>query len=117
MFESIKDYEAAAMCSNIVSTNFEIGNFESAISELEDMNKHILLMDESSKGYYGVMARYYYQKNLIYKKLNNIDSSYYFLEKSIEYERKSDWLVDQEEVSKNAVAFAIEKGTAESNTT
>ena len=48
-------------------------------------------------------------KKTIVEELNNIDSSYHYLEKWIECERKSDWLVDQEEVSKNAIAFAIEK--------
>ena len=110
LFVDIKDYEAAlSMRLNIVSKYFSEANYEAAAMELDSIEQCFPLLDLESAGYAGVMSRYYNQRRTVYTHHGLVDSAYHNLQKSIAYERKADWIVDQEEVSKNAVAFAIEK--------
>ena len=110
LFVERKDYEAAAsMSTNIVSRYIRLKAYNSALSELKNSESYISLLSKESKGYSSFMSRYCESKSLLFEKSGNIDSSLYYLQKSIDFERQSNWIVDQEEVSKNAVAFAIEK--------
>ena len=66
-------------------------------------------MDTLGNGYAGIMARYYNQRSEVFKRQGLVDSAYQNIRKSIAYERRAQWIVDQEEVSKNAIEFTIEK--------
>ncbi|MBK9270570.1 MAG: sensor histidine kinase [Saprospiraceae bacterium] len=110
IFEENEDYYGAAYQSlNISLRLLKVGNLTEADKELEHAYLNINKTEKENRSHFQLLSKFYDIKRTVFEKQGNIDSAYSYLQKAQHYNQKAEWYVNQENITANAIEFAIEK--------
>lgn len=110
MFVENNDFNGAASQNlNIAKRYSKDNRLKDAFKTLEKTIDYADMMETNSLPYYTMMARLHELKSSLFEKTGQIDSAFIHGKKVLEYERKSQWDVNQDSINQEAVQFAIEK--------
>lgn len=105
-----KSYFSAALQQlNITDRYLKTGNLEKADSSLNLSYAFAKNIPENYPGYYTAYSRLHNSKRILFEQLGMIDSAYFYFRKSIEAGKLSSPLINQDAISQQETAFAIEK--------
>lgn len=105
-------YGAASQKTNIASRYISAGFPEKASSHLKEAKNYAQKVPENYNGYYSIFKRIYDLWRQVFEVQGMQDSAYIYLQKSTEAGQQADIRVNQQKVSEQEVAFAIEKEQA-----
>ncbi len=104
------DYNGAASQSlNIANRLSKKNRYNEAWKEIKQSEFYLSKMEEKTANYFRLLSLLNEQKRLIYEHRGILDSAYHHLKLAFEYAKKSGWVVNQENITENAIDFAIEK--------
>lgn len=110
IFSNNGDYHGAASQSmNICAKYVKATLYKEATFALDSAYKYIQLTEINTKKQYLLLNRYHDYKSIIFVKQKKLDSAYHHLKLANEYDKKAEWHVNQENITVNAIEFAIEK--------
>ncbi|KAA3631928.1 MAG: sensor histidine kinase [Bacteroidetes bacterium] len=105
-------YGAASQKTNIASRYIRSGYPEKAFSHLEEAKNFAEKIPENYNGYYNIFQRIYDLWRQAFEAQGREDSAYVYLQKSVASGEQADIRVNQQKVSEQEIAFAIEKEQA-----
>ncbi len=105
-------YGAASQKTNIATRYIRAGFPEKAISHLEQAKIYAHKVPENYNGYYSIIQRVYDLWRQAFEAQGKQDSAYVYLKKSTEAGQQADIRVNQQKISEQEIAFAIEKEQA-----
>lgn len=110
MFEEREDFHGAAFqCINIANRLLKVGRLSEARNELEKTNYFLKQMEQNTRAYFSILSIKHEVQHQIFFKEGRLDSAYHYIQLAWSYDKKSEWHINQDSISKNAVNFAIEK--------
>ena len=105
-------YGAAMQKANIATRYLKGGNILNAQLQLDTAFIFAYQMTENNTGYYRILSILYETQKDIYQTEGNIDSAYFYSQKSLEAGNQADIRIDQKEISEQEITFALEKEKA-----
>jgi len=100
---------SASQFMNVISKYIQSGQYDKAADELDSAYMHIQLTEKNTKNQFLLLNKYHDYKSIIFEKQKKLDSAYHHLQLANEYDKKAEWHVNQENITVNAIEFAIEK--------
>ncbi len=100
---------ATSQVLNIVGKQIKAVKYDEAFTKLDHARSLLDSMTDQSSSYYNSLARIHEYKRIIFEKKGLIDSAYVHLQLSNKYDKESEWRVNQQIISDNAIEFEVEK--------
>ncbi len=100
---------AASQNLNIASKLINAGRYDEAEKEINKSLAYIDKIEKETKNYFYILQRWHNLKSMLFEKRKSIDSAYYHLLKANEFNKQSEWYIDQEKITKNSIDFAVFK--------
>ncbi len=100
---------AAVMYRNIANRYWKEKMPDKTMSAVDTAQMFANFIVDKNKSYYRILGHIAEIKKNYFEQRINKDSAYHYLNLTRTYEKKSEWMVNQERVVSDAIGFAIEK--------